>query len=1108
MYQNYRRVTSKTVTDGQGHSYVWSYAYSNPALNSLGRGVGAQGPNMALNSATVYYANYAYGGGSLGMLARPRYSEFRGHSEVVETDPNQNQTEHYFIQGDIPAGLSSYSGCWPTVTGYLIKNNPCFQALQQEEFLKGREWKTITHTGAVANAPLSTIIHRFATNIFEPVGTLTYPYDVTGLWHAFSYETQTVQLAQEGTGSAVSQTTNYYYTPSGHETDGQQHGNLTEVEALDASGAVYRRTFHDYTVLSTTTSFIVDRETANYTQDSAGHWLSLTHNLYDGSTTLGSLGSHGDLTLTRQYYDVNNPLRTSLNFATLHGSDTAYTYDSWGNQLTSTVYAGTTASAGAGSGSLNGATWTLSVAGGGTGTARTTTNTYDGTYHALLTQIDPPAVGGITLTQHGGYDMRMGTLTSITDPNNNVTSATYDVFGRLKNIIKPGDSTSVPTTKLTYYDTEQPFRYVIQRLGDAAAPIQYRTEQQFYDGLGRLIQSKSESGHGTQNIVVDKRYDGLGSVTAELQPHYVAETSTSYWAYTAPGQTLVNATTTTYDGLGRALAVTPPDNHATAMSYGLVGTTLRVTSTIDGNGHKTDQRSDVFGRLAQVLEYTGADAQHYSLLATTTYAYNPLDLLTDVTDQLGNHTTVSYDALGRKSSMHDPDMGSWSYHYDTLGNLLDQTDAKSQTISFTYDALGRLTEKDDPGNDTTTYAYDGGTNGKGQRTGAGRTVSGGTTTTSWTYDSRERTTLASYTLPGLGTRNFSWTYDSGDRVTSMGYPGQQLVNYTYDTAWRPQTMRGQQYVNGTWQSLGYYVSNAHYTALGQPLDRTLGNGLTESWQYNSPMQRLSVHQVGSLLNRSYTYDNGGNVATITDNHLNPTQTQNFTYDARDRLLHAWTTGNTANAYDESASYDVLGNFMTKGTTGSQTGHTYNSSHPHAPISGIGGSYGYDANGNRTSGRGDSNISWNADNQLTGLTHSGTAESYTYDGDGNRVKRVAGSTTTYYVGTALEKAVTSGVETNHFLYSFGGTVVAERATTSSTNVLTYLHADHLGSVSLVTSTGGGQLYVQEFTPWGSVRTGGVPASTTTLNYTGQRLDGTGLLYYNARYYDPALGRFIC
>ncbi|MCS7003683.1 MAG: RHS repeat-associated core domain-containing protein, partial [Dehalococcoidia bacterium] len=39
----------------------------------------------------------------------------------------------------------------------------------------------------------------------------------------------------------------------------------------------------------------------------------------------------------------------------------------------------------------------------------------------------------------------------------------------------------------------------------------------------------------------------------------------------------------------------------------------------------------------------------------------------------------------------------------------------------------------------------------------------------------------------------------------------------------------------------------------------------------------------------------------------------------------------------------------------------------------------------------------------------------------------------------------------------------------------------------------------------MRAGGV--EQTALNYTGQRLDATGLLYYHARYYDPALGRFI-
>ena len=68
----------------------------------------------------------------------------------------------------------------------------------------------------------------------------------------------------------------------------------------------------------------------------------------------------------------------------------------------------------------------------------------------------------------------------------------------------------------------------------------------------------------------------------------------------------------------------------------------------------------------------------------------------------------------------------------------------------------------------------------------------------------------------------------------------------------------------------------------------------------------------------------------------------------------------------------------------------------------------------------------------------------------------------------------------------------------------MHTDHLGSVSMTTSATGTVAQTQEFDPWGAVKAGGI--TSVSYNYTGQRLDGTGLLFYNARYYDPQLARF--
>jgi RHS repeat-associated protein len=125
--------------------------------------------------------------------------------------------------------------------------------------------------------------------------------------------------------------------------------------------------------------------------------------------------------------------------------------------------------------------------------------------------------------------------------------------------------------------------------------------------------------------------------------------------------------------------------------------------------------------------------------------------------------------------------------------------------------------------------------------------------------------------------------------------------------------------------------------------------------------------------------------------------------------------------------------------------------------------------------------------------------FVYDGDGARVKGTVNGVTTIYLGNHYE--VSGGVQRKY--YYAGGQRVAMR---ENTNAPLWLFNDHLGStgytVNGTTTTGG-----LRYKPFGSTRysSGTTP---TTYRYTGQREEASlGLYYYGARWYDPALGRFI-
>ena len=71
---------------------------------------------------------------------------------------------------------------------------------------------------------------------------------------------------------------------------------------------------------------------------------------------------------------------------------------------------------------------------------------------------------------------------------------------------------------------------------------------------------------------------------------------------------------------------------------------------------------------------------------------------------------------------------------------------------------------------------------------------------------------------------------------------------------------------------------------------------------------------------------------------------------------------------------------------------------------------------------------------------------------------------------------------------------------------YLFPDHLGSTHVTANSSGAQVGRLLYRPWGEARSiEGTPQ--TNWRFAGQREDATiGLYFYNARYYDPVLGRF--
>ena len=121
----------------------------------------------------------------------------------------------------------------------------------------------------------------------------------------------------------------------------------------------------------------------------------------------------------------------------------------------------------------------------------------------------------------------------------------------------------------------------------------------------------------------------------------------------------------------------------------------------------------------------------------------------------------------------------------------------------------------------------------------------------------------------------------------------------------------------------------------------------------------------------------------------------------------------------------------------------------------------------------------------------------YNGDGIRLRLVeAGTLTTYTQDYAAPLPVVlqakTGSASTQYVYSIGTRPLAEYESAA----WEYLLPDPLGSVRQLTDPSGNVTLLKSYEPYGSVLNSQGTA-TSIFGYSGEQVDGTGLIYRNSR-----------
>lgn len=531
----------------------------------------------------------------------------------------------------------------------------------------------------------------------------------------------------------------------------------------------------------------------------------------------------------------------------------------------------------------------------------------------------------------------------------------------------------------------------------------------------------------------------------------------------------------------------------------------------------TRKTYDNLGRLTEVwagrTDSTGLNEASDLVSLQASYKYDDFGRLLYEYDGAGRQTAYTYTKAGdvktRKSAL-----GKVT-HYDwTIGGRLKEKRNNLSVTSYTRDPLGAVVKVDNSRPKyTQTYGYD------SQRR------------LSRVYDSR-------------GGKTLSYGYSPGGQLNWMTDAEGLETNYLYDEVGR---------LTGIWAGNYDYISMA-YDAAGRLTERWSPNGVKAQYVYNDDATLGSLtHEVAGAVRskHTYQYDAWGQRIEHRETLGTAEFVRGFAYDGLGRLINE-TGGLVSNGQYVpklvgSYQYDILGN-RTRATDpdGSYRKYLYDTIDGYEEDVGAQQLRQIDrySKDNVLQSNEYTHLNYNADGSLLSKYNATTKQTYKWDDNGALAQVVTSAwaggnlkveTFTYdHLGRRISvvnsKSVpaegANSVEAIHYLYNgediykvYGSDWRAPTAAIthgpnrddplihSESGGSAYYHADGLGTLSMMTNADGGTEASRRYDAWGKVRSANGPP-VPIYGYAGREAEfSSGLMYYRARYYDPATGRFI-